>query len=167
MIGLTAGESRNPARDVPKAVRFVFWRVLVIFLGGIFFLSLTVPWNDPTLLHGKSKTARSPFVIAFINAGLPRGADAINAIIVSLDISSLRFLINYHRSSPSFPLSTALSMYRHAALQPWRMKGKHRESWGKSTSAGCHGSHWRFATASASCPFSTSLRVQEWCTRGL
>ncbi|WVQ83832.1 hypothetical protein IAT38_005976 [Cryptococcus sp. DSM 104549] len=89
MIGLTAGESRDPARDVPKAIRFVFWRVLIIFLGGIFFLSLCVPWNDPTLLSGTSKTARSPFVIAFVNAGLPRGGDAINAIIIVTIVSAL------------------------------------------------------------------------------
>nr|XP_019050070.1 hypothetical protein I302_00491 [Kwoniella bestiolae CBS 10118]OCF29000.1 hypothetical protein I302_00491 [Kwoniella bestiolae CBS 10118] len=89
MIGLTAGESANPARDVPKAVRFVFWRVLVVFLGGIFFLSLCVPWNDPGLLSGTSKTARSPFVISFVNAGLPRGGDAVNAIIIVTILSAL------------------------------------------------------------------------------
>ncbi|OCF32138.1 hypothetical protein I316_06294 [Kwoniella heveanensis BCC8398] len=89
MIGLTAGESANPARDVPKAVRFVFWRVLVVFLGGIFFLSLCVPWNDPTLLSGANKTARSPFVISFVNAGLPRGGDAVNAIIIITILSAL------------------------------------------------------------------------------
>ncbi|WWD07006.1 hypothetical protein V865_005103 [Kwoniella europaea PYCC6329] len=89
MIGLTAGESANPGRDVPKAVRFVFWRVLVVFLGGIFFLSLCVPWNDPTLLSGASKTARSPFVISFVNAGLPRGGDAVNAIIIITILSAL------------------------------------------------------------------------------
>nr|XP_018259443.1 uncharacterized protein I303_08372 [Kwoniella dejecticola CBS 10117]OBR81601.1 hypothetical protein I303_08372 [Kwoniella dejecticola CBS 10117] len=89
MIGLTAGESANPARDVPKAVRFVFWRVLIVFIGGIFFLSLCVPWNDPTMLNGASKTARSPFVISFVNAGLPRGGDAVNAIIIVTIISAL------------------------------------------------------------------------------
>lgn len=80
MIGLTAGESANPARDVPRAVKFVFWRVLVIFLGGI---SICIPYDDPTLLNGTSKTARSPFVIAFVRRNLPRGGDTINAIIVS------------------------------------------------------------------------------------
>jgi amino acid transporter len=87
MIGLTAGESKNPARDVPKAVRFVFWRVLIIFMGGIFFISLCVPWTDPNLLSGTSKTARSPFVISFVNAGLPQGGDVINAVIVSRESS--------------------------------------------------------------------------------
>ncbi|WVQ84855.1 hypothetical protein IAT38_007012 [Cryptococcus sp. DSM 104549] len=89
MVGLTAGEARDPARDVPKAIRFVFWRVLIIFLGGIFFISLVVPYNDPSLLSGTSKTARSPYAIAFVNAGMPRGGDAINVIVIVSIISAL------------------------------------------------------------------------------
>lgn len=126
MIGLTAGESANPARDVPRAVKFVFWRVLVIFLGGIFFLSLCVPYNDPTLLSGTSKTARSPFVIAFVRRNLPRGGDAINAIIVLELISpqshrkgEYRAHKNIHfRSLPSCRLSTARSTCLPAVSPP-------------------------------------------------
>ncbi|KAM0751215.1 general amino acid permease AGP3 [Meredithblackwellia eburnea MCA 4105] len=89
MIGITAGESARPDRDVPKAVRFVFWRVLIIFVFGIFFLNLVVPWNDPSLLHGASKTARSPFVIAFVRAGLGPGADVVNCIVILTVFSAL------------------------------------------------------------------------------
>ncbi|ORY81300.1 amino acid transporter [Leucosporidium creatinivorum] len=89
MIGITAGESVNPARDVPKAVKLVFWRVLFFFMGGFFFINLCVPWNDPTLLSATSKTARSPFVIAFTRAGLPRGADAMNSIIIITIFSAI------------------------------------------------------------------------------
>lgn len=90
MIGFTAGESANPARDVPRAVRFVFWRVVIFFLGGIFFLSLVVPWNDPDLLSATSKTARAPYTIAFSRVGLPKGGDAVNAIVVSANVCVLR-----------------------------------------------------------------------------
>lgn len=82
MVGLTAGESANPARDVPKAIKMVFWRIMVVFLGGIFFLSLCVPWDYPDLLNGKSKTARSPYAIAFIRAGMPKGGDFVTVVIV-------------------------------------------------------------------------------------
>lgn len=83
MIGLTAGEANNPARDVPKAVRFVFWRIFIIYIGGIFFLSLCIPYNDDRLLSAGNATVRSPFVISFLRAGLEKGGDAVNAIIVS------------------------------------------------------------------------------------
>lgn len=82
MIGLSAGESSNPARDVPRAIKSVLWRIIVIFMGGIFFLTISVPWNDPDLLHAGSKTARSPFVIAFTRVGATTGAHVVNAIIL-------------------------------------------------------------------------------------
>ncbi|KAJ5781505.1 uncharacterized protein N7518_009988 [Penicillium psychrosexuale] len=82
MIGLTAGESQNPNKDIPKAVKSIIWRIVVIFLGGIFFLTITVPSNDPNLLSESSKTASSPFVIAFNHVGARKGADAVNAVIL-------------------------------------------------------------------------------------
>ncbi|KAJ3527568.1 hypothetical protein NM208_g10636 [Fusarium decemcellulare] len=89
MIGLTAGESKNPARDVPRAVKSVLWRIVGIFLLGIFFLTLTVPYNDENLLSAKSKTARSPFVIAFTRVGATAGAHVINAIILITMFSAI------------------------------------------------------------------------------
>ncbi|UPK94841.1 hypothetical protein LCI18_005776 [Fusarium solani-melongenae] len=89
MIGLTAGESKNPAKDVPKAVKSVLWRIIGIFMLGIFFLTLTVPYNDPNLLSAKSKTARSPFVIAFTRVGATAGAHAINAVILITMFSAI------------------------------------------------------------------------------
>lgn len=87
-VGLTAGESANPARDVPKAIRTVFYRIIVIFVGGIFFLTITVPYNDPNLLSAGSKTARSPFVIAFTRAGAGIGAHLVNAVILVIILVS-------------------------------------------------------------------------------
>ncbi|KAF5599085.1 amino acid permease [Fusarium pseudocircinatum] len=89
MVGLTAGESKNPAKDVPKAVKSILWRIVGIFLLGIFFLTITVPYNDPNLLSATSKTARSPFVIAFTRVGANAGAHAINAIILITMFSSI------------------------------------------------------------------------------
>ena len=89
MVGLTAGESSNPARDVPRAIKLVFWRVLILYLGGIFFLSICIPYNADGLLHAASKTASSPFVIAFTRAGLNAGGDVVNAFIVSHSVISL------------------------------------------------------------------------------
>lgn len=89
MVGLTAGESANPARDVPKAIRTVFYRIIVIFVGGIFFLTITVPYNDPDLLSAGSKTARSPFVIAFTRAGAGIGAHLVNAVILVTILSAV------------------------------------------------------------------------------
>jgi amino acid transporter len=32
MLALTAAESKNPMRDLPKAIKQTFWRVLIIFM---------------------------------------------------------------------------------------------------------------------------------------
>ncbi|ORX34311.1 amino acid permease [Kockovaella imperatae] len=89
MIGLTAGESANPARDVPKAIKLVFWRVLILYIGGIFFLSICIPSNAEGLLHASSKTASSPFVIAFTRAGMGAGGDVVNAFIIVTIVSAI------------------------------------------------------------------------------
>ncbi|GME35824.1 Amino acid permease [Neofusicoccum parvum] len=89
MVGITAGESADPARDVPKAIRTVFYRIVIIFVGGVFLLTITVPYNDPNLLSAGSKTARSPFVIAFTRAGAPVGAHLVNAVIVVTIFSAI------------------------------------------------------------------------------
>ncbi|KAF4544027.1 Amino acid permease [Lasiodiplodia theobromae] len=89
MVGLTAGESANPVRDIPKAIRTVFYRILIIFVGGIFFLTITVPYNDPNLLSAGSKTARSPFVIAFTRVGATAGAHVVNAVILVTILSAV------------------------------------------------------------------------------
>ncbi|KAL0944742.1 amino acid permease [Colletotrichum truncatum] len=89
MIGLTAGESANPQKDVPKAVKSVLWRIAGIFLLGILFLTITVPYNDPNLLSATSKTARSPFVIAFTRVGADAGAHVVNAIILITMFSAI------------------------------------------------------------------------------
>ncbi|CAI7595362.1 unnamed protein product [Penicillium bialowiezense] len=83
MIGLTAGESRNPSKDIPKAVKSIVYRIVVLFLGGIFFLTITVPWDDENLLgRSTKKSASSPFVIAFNRVGATAGGHAINAVIL-------------------------------------------------------------------------------------
>lgn len=93
MIGLTAGESSNPARDVPKAIRTVLWRIVGFFLGGVFFLTIVVPWNDPNLLSASSKTAQSPFVIAFTRVGATAGAHVVNAVILITILSAINSAI--------------------------------------------------------------------------
>jgi amino acid transporter len=83
MVGLSAGESDNPSKDVPKAVKqILLWRIIGIFLGGVFFITIAVPWNDPNLLHAGSKTASSPFVIAFTRIGIHAGAHVVNVIVL-------------------------------------------------------------------------------------
>lgn len=88
MVGITAGEADNPRRAVPRAIRQVFWRILIFYVGMMFFIGILIPWNDDRLLSKSSKTAQSPLTIALSDAGIGAGASLINAVIVIAVISA-------------------------------------------------------------------------------
>ncbi|KAI4129040.1 MAG: hypothetical protein LQ338_002456 [Usnochroma carphineum] len=88
MVGITAGEAGNPRRAVPRAIRQVFWRILIFYVGMMFFIGILIPWNDKRLLGKGSKTAASPLTIALSDARIHAGASLINAVIVIAVISA-------------------------------------------------------------------------------
>ncbi|MCY6579262.1 lysine transporter, partial [Actinobacillus pleuropneumoniae] len=47
LIGVAAGESADPARTIPRAVKQVFWRILLFYVLAIFIIGLLVPYTDP------------------------------------------------------------------------------------------------------------------------
>lgn len=49
IIGLAAGESENPARMIPHAIRNVTFRILFIYILPVFFLVLIFPWQKASL----------------------------------------------------------------------------------------------------------------------
>ena len=88
MVGITAGEAGNPRKAVPRAIRQVFWRILIFYVGMMFFIGILIPYNDKRLLAKGSKTAASPLTIALQEAGVGAAASVINAIIVIAVISA-------------------------------------------------------------------------------
>ncbi|KAL9008146.1 MAG: hypothetical protein Q9173_006696 [Seirophora scorigena] len=88
MVGITAGEASNPRRAVPRAIKQVFWRILIFYVGTVFFIGILIPWDDDNLLAAGSRTARSPFTIALSDAGINAGASLINAVIVIAVLSA-------------------------------------------------------------------------------
>ncbi|KAG5350497.1 hypothetical protein C0989_010804 [Termitomyces sp. Mn162] len=70
-LGITAGETRNPSRNMPRVVKFVFWRqykqVFSSLQKELIHDFSEVPWNYPNLSN-KSITT-SPFTIIFREAG--------------------------------------------------------------------------------------------------
>ncbi|CAN3376224.1 hypothetical protein DIURU_004665 [Diutina rugosa] len=87
-IAITAGESRNPSRAVPKAIRQTFWRILIVYMGVAVSYGLTVPYNDPGLTS-QNKTLKSPMSIAIQRAGWSGGVHLINAFILVTCISAI------------------------------------------------------------------------------
>ncbi|KAA8649460.1 uncharacterized protein ATNIH1004_002131 [Aspergillus tanneri] len=92
MVVVAAGETENPRRNIPKAVRRIFWRIAVFYVGSVFLVGLCVSPHDPRLLnaikHGAQGAAASPFVIAIAHSGIRVLPSIINAVIFSSALSA-------------------------------------------------------------------------------
>ncbi|MHA7611684.1 lysine transporter [Weissella viridescens] len=88
-IGITAGESETPETSVPTAIKQVFWRILLFYIGAIFVIGAIIYYKDPSLLSAsEDNIAVSPFTLVFERAGLASAAAVMNAVILTSVISS-------------------------------------------------------------------------------
>ncbi|KFH43072.1 proline-specific permease-like protein [Hapsidospora chrysogenum ATCC 11550] len=87
MVVVASGETENPRRNIPKAVRRVFWRIAIFYVLSIFLVGLCVSSEDPNLLNAIDSNSpganQSPFVIAIENAGIKALPSIINAVVLS------------------------------------------------------------------------------------
>ncbi|WP_074013733.1 amino acid permease [Candidatus Sodalis sp. SoCistrobi] len=89
LIGIAAGESADPAKNIPRAVRQVFWRILLFYVLAILIISLIIPYTSPDLLRNEVKDiAVSPFTLVFRNAGLLSAAAVMNSVILTAVLSA-------------------------------------------------------------------------------
>jgi Amino acid transporters len=89
LIGITAGESATPEKSIPKAIKQVFWRILLFYILAIAVIGALIPYTSPNLLgSGASDIAISPFTIVFKKVGIPLAAGIMNAVILTSVISA-------------------------------------------------------------------------------
>ncbi|KAK3935078.1 amino acid permease/ SLC12A domain-containing protein [Diplogelasinospora grovesii] len=92
LVAVAAGEAENPRKNIPKAVRRVFWRILFFYVLGSLAIGVLVASNDPHLLSaqesGAAGAAQSPWVIGIQNAGIAVLPSIINAVILTSASSS-------------------------------------------------------------------------------
>ena len=86
LLGVTAGESEDPEKNIPKAIRSVFWRIILFYILDIFVIGMIIPFTDSRLLS--EDVAVSPFTLVFERAGLAFAASIMNAIILSSVLSA-------------------------------------------------------------------------------
>ncbi|HEY9576534.1 MAG TPA: amino acid permease [Pseudobacillus sp.] len=85
-IGVAAGESENPTKNIPRAVRTVFWRILLFYVLAIVIISFLIPYTNESLQD--STVMASPFTLVFEKAGLAFAASAMNAVILTSVLSA-------------------------------------------------------------------------------
>ncbi|KAJ5852760.1 uncharacterized protein N7529_012145 [Penicillium soppii] len=92
MVVIAAGETENPRRNIPKAIRRVFWRIAIFYVGSVFLVGLCVSSQDPRLLNaiytGAAGVGASPFVIAIENGGIDVLPSIINAVVLTSALSA-------------------------------------------------------------------------------
>ncbi|CDO69261.1 hypothetical protein BN946_scf185042.g163 [Trametes cinnabarina] len=85
-LGITAGETKNPSRNMPRVVKFVFWRILLFYILSILLMGLNVPYNYPGLSN--KQTTTSPFTIVFQMAGSTVAGSFMNTVILTSVLSA-------------------------------------------------------------------------------
>ncbi|KXX73035.1 Arginine permease [Madurella mycetomatis] len=88
LVGVGAGEARDPRKTVPSAIKVTFWGIISLFVVTIWLMGMIVPSNDPNLLSGSSDASASPLVIAAQRAGVRALPDIINAVLLTAVLSA-------------------------------------------------------------------------------
>ncbi|KAG1794453.1 amino acid permease/ SLC12A domain-containing protein [Suillus plorans] len=88
IVAVAASETENPRRNIAKAIRRVFYRILIFYILGVFIAGLIVPSNNPQLLEGTGIFAKSPFVIAMQISGIRVLPAVVNAGFITSAFSA-------------------------------------------------------------------------------
>ncbi|MBT2758172.1 S-methylmethionine permease [Mesobacillus foraminis] len=81
LIGIAAGETVNPEKTIPKAIRTTLWRLIIFFVGTIVVLASLLPFSEAGVLE-------SPFVAVLDTIGVPYAADIMNFVILTAILSA-------------------------------------------------------------------------------
>ncbi|CCF58339.1 hypothetical protein KAFR_0E01850 [Kazachstania africana CBS 2517] len=89
MIAVSAAESKNPRKVIPKAAKRTFWLVTSSYVVILTLVGCLVPYNDSRLLNAATSVdaAASPLVIAIENGGIKGLPSLMNAIILIAIVS--------------------------------------------------------------------------------
>lgn len=82
LVGVTAGETAEPHKVVPKAVNAIMWRVGFFYVGSVLLLALLLPWNQ-------FEEGESPFVTVLSKLGVSGAGDVMNLVVLTAAMSSL------------------------------------------------------------------------------
>jgi lysine-specific permease len=89
MTGVTAAESRNPHKHVPKAVNTVFFRIAFFYIVSIFLIGSLIDNSDPLINNTANTATDAPFTLVFVKAGMKGAVHYMNAIIFTSLFSAI------------------------------------------------------------------------------
>ena len=82
IVGVSAGEAKDPQASMPRAIRSVVLRIALFYIGSILVLSMLLP----TAQYSGSE---SPFVTALASLNIPALAGIMNFVVLTAAISGV------------------------------------------------------------------------------
>ncbi|MBO0587330.1 amino acid permease [Sporosarcina sp. E16_8] len=76
LVGLTAGETENPEKVIPKAINNIPIRILIFYIGALIVIMSIYPWNAINPME-------SPFVQVFVAVGIAAAAGIVNFVVLT------------------------------------------------------------------------------------
>ncbi|CAM2901999.1 amino acid permease [Paenibacillus taichungensis] len=76
LVGLTAGETENPEKVIPRAINQIPIRVLLFYVGALLIIMSIYPWNAIV-------PSESPFVQVFAVVGIAAAAGIVNFVVLT------------------------------------------------------------------------------------
>ncbi|WP_127537674.1 amino acid permease [Paenibacillus illinoisensis] len=76
LVGLTAGETENPEKVIPRAINQIPIRVLLFYVGALLIIMSIYPWNAIV-------PSESPFVQVFAAVGIATAAGIVNFVVLT------------------------------------------------------------------------------------
>jgi len=80
LVGIAAGETEDPEKNIPRAIRTILVRIIVFYIASIIVLSAIFPASELGLLA-------SPFVTLMEVSGVPYAAGIMNFVILTAILS--------------------------------------------------------------------------------
>ena len=94
LVGVSAAETAEPGRTIPRAVNQVFFRILIFYIGALGVMIMLQPWPD--MVKSISEASKgdlamqygaSPFVLILKHMRVPSAAHILNFIILTAALS--------------------------------------------------------------------------------
>ncbi|ONG41939.1 amino acid transporter [Alkanindiges hydrocarboniclasticus] len=82
LVGTTAAETKDPERNLPKAINSIPIRVILFYVLSLVVVMSVTPWRSVV-------PDKSPFVELFLLAGIPVAAIVMNLVVLSSVMSSM------------------------------------------------------------------------------
>ncbi|OJA11654.1 hypothetical protein AZE42_08380 [Rhizopogon vesiculosus] len=90
LVAVAAGESAQPHKTVPRAIKATFFRIVLFYILTILTIGLCINWQDPTLISAayNSDVNASPLTVVFQRAGFGAAVHVVNAVLLTAVLSA-------------------------------------------------------------------------------